>query len=261
MRKRVSRVIVRSMRPFTTAAALVLAATLAACGGSGDSAAPPTTSATYQSACHEDGDREVTVPGPDGGEVFAVHVGAGPRAIVLIHQSGDTHCQWMATARVLAGRGVQVWAMDSSGGSGVSHPKEAFMSVPMDQEVDPVVAAARKAGATEIVLAGASMGGTFAIAAAGRNHAVRVASLSGPGFFKGADALGAISTLTVPVLLVAADGDGDFAQSARQLLAAGPKGQVTYLEVGGTAHGVATLSDSYQGKSIDDTFTEFLLKP
>jgi dienelactone hydrolase len=165
----------------------------------------------------------------------------------------------MATARVLAMRGVQVWAMDSSGGSGRTHGKEAYLTVALDQEVDPVVAAARKNGATEIVLAGASMGGTLAIAAAGRNHAVRVASLSGPGFYNGADALGGIAKLKVPVLLVAASGDSDFAQSARQLFAAGPKGLTTYHEIGGTAHGVGTLSGSDQGKSIDDLFTEFVL--
>jgi pimeloyl-ACP methyl ester carboxylesterase len=249
------------MRPNTVLAALATALALTACGSGGSAAPPPatSTSAGYQSACHEDGDRELTLPGPDGGSVFTVTVGKGRRAIVLIHQAGDDHCQWMATARVLAMSGVQVWAMDSSGGSGLTHPKEAFLTVALDEEVDPVVAAARKNGATEIVLAGASMGGTLAIAAAGRDHAVRVASLSGPGFYNGADALGAISTLNIPVLLVAADGDSDFALSARQLAAAGPKGLVTHLEIGGTAHGVGTLSGSYLGKSIDDTFTQFVL--
>jgi dienelactone hydrolase len=133
------------------------------------------------------------------------------------------------------------------------------MTVSLDLEVDPVVEAARKQGATEIVLAGASMGGTLSIAAAARNHAVRVASLSGPGFYNGADALSAISALKIPVLLVAASGDGEFAQAARQLAAAGPKSQVTHLELGGSAHGVATLAGSSLGRSVDDTFTEFLL--
>lgn len=250
------------MRPITLLAALATAAVLAACGSGSGTPAPapaPSTSATFLSACHVDGDREFTLPGPDGGSVFAVSVGQGKRAVVLIHQAGDDHCQWMATARVLALRGIQVWAMDSSGGNGHSRPKEAFMTVSLDLEVDPVVEAAGKQGATEIVLAGASMGGTLSIAAAARNNAVRVASLSGPGFYNGADALGAISALKVPVLLVAASGDGEFALAARQLAAAGPKGQVTHLELGGSAHGVATLSGSSQGKSVDDTFTEFLL--
>jgi dienelactone hydrolase len=254
------RVIVRFMRSFTILAALTTAVLLAACGGSGDAAAPaPTSSPAFRSYCHADGDAEVTLKGPDGGEVFAVHVGRGKRAVVLVHQSGDDHCQWMGTARVLAMRGVQVWSMDSSGGSGLTHPKDAFPTYAMDHEIDPVVAAARSAGATEVVLAGASMGGTFALAAAGRVHAVRVASLSGPAFFSGADALTAVKSLTVPVLLVAAYGDTEFAESARQLAAAAPKRLVTYLETGGSAHGVGELSTSYQGKSIDDTFTEFVL--
>ncbi|MFN8076739.1 MAG: hypothetical protein U0Q15_15150 [Kineosporiaceae bacterium] len=239
---------------MTAALAAALALGLVACGsgdGDGDGrAAEP----HYRSACHADGDREVVIPGPDGQSTFAVTVGSGPRAVLLLHEAESDHCAWIDFARLVAGRGVQAWAIDSS-----STPNSRSVGG-SDPRPDLVRTAeyVRAHGAREVVLAGASMGGATALSVAGQVGAARVAALSAPDIWQGVDGVGGAKALTVPGLVLVGVADTDFTGPAQAMKAANPA-HVTLVEVPTGGHGTSMLHYELDGRKVSEILAEFLL--
>jgi dienelactone hydrolase len=161
--------------------------------------------------------------------------------VLLLHEAQKDHCRWMPFARALAARGVQVWSVDSSASSN-ARSVGANGSVDPSQDLIRMAAYVREHGASEVVLAGASMGGVGAIVAAGPAKALRVATLSAPTDYN-VDAVPAARKLTVPVLFMAGDDDGDFAKAADTLAAAAKATAVTRVNVPTADHGTDMLAD------------------
>ena len=149
------------------------------------------------------GFRELQV---DGTAVDAVMFGSGKVGVLLSHQSEADLCQWHDQAVKMAASGYRV-------------------IVPNLPEINqlPVARAAvaelRKAGATSIVLMGASMGATVSLAAAAdiKPAPTAVVSLSAPTSFGGLDADTAIADLKMPIFLAAGANDSSFAMEAELL--------------------------------------------
>ncbi|MFN8077519.1 MAG: hypothetical protein U0Q15_19140 [Kineosporiaceae bacterium] len=251
------------MPPSTTSArvarllpAMVSLALLAtACGADAPTrnrADGPTVS-TPRSTCHEDGDREVVVPGPEGATTFAVTVGAGRRAVILVHEADTDHCAWMLFARALGRRGVQVWSLDSS----ASPASLSVGSSNPSRDVVSVAAYVRQHGASEVVVAGASMGGTGALAAAHDAGAVKAAALSSPSDYNGADAVAGVKAFGAPVLVLVGTNDSGFVPSAAAFEATDPT-HVTKLDVVTDAHGTDLLGHDVGGKHVFDVLADFL---
>ncbi|MGW7268019.1 alpha/beta hydrolase family protein [Streptomyces sp. NPDC054842] len=175
--------------------------------------------------------RSVTFEDTEGNEVGGYAAGGGATGVVLSHQSDDNVCSWVPAADELAGDGYRVLAVDSSG-----------------SEVPELVAAAarlRHEGAKKIILMGASKGGTASLVAAAeiKPEVAAVVSLSGPGFYHALDATEAVPRLTMPLYLVAARGDGQFAEDAEELHGLAKKSRGGELRlVSGAAHGNGILT-------------------
>ncbi|WP_329415264.1 lysophospholipase [Streptomyces sp. NBC_00704] len=212
------------------AAALVSAGvlTLGGCGGDTDTdgAGPSPTAADFGCLTGGQTAKSVTFKDAEGNEVAGYETGSGKTGVVLSHQSNNNVCSWVAGADELAEDGYRVLAVDSGGSE-----------VP---EIQGAAGRLRDEGARKVLLMGASKGGTASLAAAAkvRPPVAAVVSLSGPGLYNGMDATAAIAGLTMPVLLVAAQDDGQFASDARELDKLARKSTDEKLViVSGSAHG------------------------
>ena len=99
----------------------------------------------------------------EGVRLIGVLLGDGQTGIVLGHQLRSSLCEWMPVARQLAERGYRVLAIDF-GGFGESASATGRRTL-----VEDVAAAAdqlERAGSTQVVLIGSSMGGTAVVSAA-----------------------------------------------------------------------------------------------
>ena len=127
--------------------------------------------------------------------------------VVLAHQSNGSLCEWLPTARWLAGRGVWVFAFDFRG-HGSSKGRVQYGRLATDYAA--AVKTVRSLGARNVVLAGASLGGIAAVIAGASitPPVAGVAALSAPAVIAGrVDARRFAPRLVVPVLYVASRED------------------------------------------------------
>ena len=157
----------------------------------------------------------VTFQAAGGARLKGAVLGRGSTGVVLAHTTSADRCQWLPFARELAKQGYRALVFDMRGygaSSGLTNT---------DPHLDVIAAAAelRRRGAKEIVLAGASMGGTGVVAAAPviRPAISGVIELSAPTAFSGANALAAVKKLKRPALFIAGRDDGDFPAATRAL--------------------------------------------
>jgi pimeloyl-ACP methyl ester carboxylesterase len=167
-----------------------------------------------------------------------VVLGKGSTGVALGHEYHADLCNWLPFARALAARGYLVLAFDFRNSGSSQYAPE----LRVDRDMVAAARALRARGAKRVELAGASMGGTGALAAGAVAHAARVASLSGPADFGGADALVGIRKLRVPVLLLVGSGDTEFVPEAKRLYAAAPHATTRLSIQDDTAHGTALLA-------------------
>jgi len=182
------------------------------------------------------------------GIILSGHLfGSGDSAIVLAHMYPADQTSWFDFAAELAQEGYRALTFDfrgygeSQGSKDISHIDRDLLAA-----VDFVV----KAGAKQVVLVGASMGGTASLIAAallqssseasGSAPLVRgVITLSAPVEFKGLAAQKAVAELSCPLLFIAAEGDVG-AESAREF-AQLSSGRGDLLVVPGDEHGTNLL--------------------
>lgn len=149
--------------------------------------------------------------------------------IVLGHQSNEYVCQWEAEARRLAELGYTVIIPTLH----LSDPLAAMLAA--EQRL-------RSEGATEVVLAGASMGGLLAIAAAAvvDEAPAGVIALAPPLAYGGVDLHDFAPHLDAPVLLQVGSDDADLPEQAAEIagLLPTPPGLTT---VDTAEHGVPLL--------------------
>jgi pimeloyl-ACP methyl ester carboxylesterase len=238
------------------AASLVL---LTACGSSPGSAAPSTTVASPSAGpvCFGDpGDaRPATIDGTGGKPLRGYVVGSGAVGVVLANQAAATACGWLPYAKMLAGRGYRVLAFDFNG-----EGNSTESGAPGGADVASAARFLRaQAGIRDVVLLGASRGGTAVLVAAGALQPPprAVVALSAPAQYNEDDAAASIAALTVPVLLVAAQGDESFAADARAMHAKMRPATSTLVIVPGSGHGVDFVLTVVDGgeqamKAVDD---------
>jgi esterase/lipase len=192
---------------------------------------------------------------PAGTELVGVELGTGAKGVVLAHQNESDLCEWLPYGKRLAERGYRVLAFDFAGDGG-SGPHAGD-----DRLDDDVVAAAthlRGAGVTDIVLMGASKGGTASLAAAVAltPAPVAVVTLSAPTLFAGISAADAVPQLKSPALFLAAENDHPFAEAAQQFDATATAAHQLFLPIG-AEHGTGLLGGG-QAKKVDELISAFL---
>lgn len=104
--------------------------------------------------------KRVTLPSPDGGTVYALESGSGPRAAVLSHGGRFNKESWSMQVPVFVKAGFRVLAIDFRGlgetkGPGQDNP----MGAPLHNDVLGAVRYLRESGATDVSVIGGSLGG------------------------------------------------------------------------------------------------------
>jgi pimeloyl-ACP methyl ester carboxylesterase len=188
--------------------------------------------------------RVVRFQASDRARLLGVSLGSGSIGIALGHESDGTLCNWMPFARILMRNGYRVLAFDFRGW-GSSAGVGAARRGRLDLDFTAAAARLRKLGAEKVVFAGASLGANAALAAATEvtPHVSAVISLSAADstFSSRLDGSATVPKLTVPVLFMVAEGDGGFADDARELYAQTLAVDKQLLLVPGRAHGTAML--------------------
>jgi uncharacterized protein len=230
----------------------VLSLVLATGCGGGDSA---TTTVTGIQG------RQVTFTTEDGILLSGHLFGTGSDGIVLSHMYPSIQSSWYPAAKKLAAEGYLVLTYDFRG-YGVSEGTKQFEF--LDRDVLAACRAIEEAGATRVVLVGASMGGTASLKAAARafesqlssaqGEALRisvagVATLSAPVSFRGLSAKEAAAEIFCPLLFIAAEEDSGADGALELERLSGNTGDLKI--VSGSDHGTDLLEGSQSGKVYD----------
>lgn len=237
--------------------ALALVAT--ACGDDGpapppvttpEAASPTSAAATPPTLPTEPfvGPFEITTG--DGLVLEAERFGTGDTFVVLAHMRPADMSSWFSFAGLLAGEGYSAIAFNFRG---YGNSEGAGFAV--DVDVLAAIDAAAALGAATIVVIGASMGGTGAVAAAAQRQVAGVVTLSAPASFMGVDAVAAAGTVQAPMLLFASEDDGSYAADAARI-AAGAAGPTEQSILAGRAHGTEMFFD--HSEAITQAILDFL---
>jgi pimeloyl-ACP methyl ester carboxylesterase len=234
---------------------------LLACG---ESSQPPTAAGngfpSGETATGVVGSRAVKFASEDGLTLSGRLFGSGSSAVVLAHMYPADQTSWWSTAERLADEGYLVLTFDFRG-YGESEGERDIARI--DRDVTGAVSFLRTAGATQLILVGASMGGTACLKAAEQAQllsSIRLAgvvTLSAPVEFKGLSAAEAVPRLSIPLLFIAAQEDVG-AEGARQLneLASGAA-ELRILP--GSEHGTRLLEGA-QKEAVYRLLMDFLSK-
>lgn len=204
------------------------------------------------------GSRIVEFASEDGLTISGRLFGSGPSGVVLAHMYPADQTSWWGTAEQLAGEGYLVLTFDFRG-YGKSEGEREISRI--DRDVSGAISFLRGAGATQLVLIGASMGGTACLKAADRAQllsSIRLAgvvTLSAPVEFKGLSAAEAVPRLVIPLLFVAAQEDAG-AEGARRLSELA-SGQADLRILPGSEHGTQLLEGAHK-ETVYRLLTDFL---
>lgn len=197
---------------------VVVVAVLVLLGGCSSAAPPPRRSATAPPVGSSESGSAADLPFcvddagplrrmrlPDGSELDGLEYGTGRVGVLLSHQSDGDMCQWQDYAQKLAARGYRALAPSYQS----DYVTEALTAVTQ----------LRSEGVRQVVLLGASMGGSISLATAVKMTPAPVAviSLSGPRVFQDLDVLGPVRRLRAPVLFAASILDTPFGPDAVRL--------------------------------------------
>ena len=199
--------------------------------------------------------RTVSFPTEDGGVVFGDLYGSGAKAVVLAHGGQFDKESWAKQARILAGNGYRVLAIDFRG-YGPSHgPGDRDpMDAPLYQDVLAAVRYLHETGSTSVAVIGASMGG-----GASANALIHAR----PGEIQRLVLLANVPVtqperLTGPKLFIVSRGDG-LAPKVHEQFEKAPEPK-ELLVVDGSAH-AQFLFTTDQGERVMNKILEFLSRP
>ncbi|MEJ3746302.1 alpha/beta fold hydrolase [Actinomycetes bacterium KLBMP 9797] len=199
--------------------------------------------------CFGAGAVDTPLTAADGVPIAAARLGTGPRGIVLINEEDGNMCRWARYAAGWAAAGYHVLAFDlrCHGRSGCVGSRDYVA------DTSAAVAALRAAGATRVVLVGASVGAAVAVVTAA--HLPRlvhgVVSLSARGLTTRVASAGheprtplaARSLLRVPLLFMYAEHDrlAMPAREAAEFVNEVPSPDKRLVVFPGTVHGTHML--------------------
>lgn len=210
-------------------------------GGSASGSAPEAISANCIATGSAQARQIVHYSSPQGVQVEAYvsspeagkHVSSsGTVGIVIVHQSAQNLCESMSWAVVFSRAGYLA----------IAPTVDEDEQVP---EVEMSVAYLREHGAKQVVLLGASMGGTAVLQAAAEltPPVQAVVSLSGPSSYSPMDALVTAPKLAVPAFYSAGAKDTEFATNETDLYnATTEKDKTLDIVPNDASHGFALLS-------------------
>jgi len=237
--------------------AVALLSTSLGCGGPATQTGPSTLTVTSNdqgSAAYQ----VVSFTTEDGLALSGRLYGTGGSAVLLCHMYPADQTSWSPEAGKLAEQGYLVLTFDFRG-YGKSQGSKQIQY--LDRDVTAAVQYLRAAGAQEIVLVGASMGGTACLKAAAQLQTLSsirlagVATFSAPVEFKGLSAREAVPSLVVPLMFVAAEGDVG-AAGARELQSLADNGGNLQI-LPGSDHGTDLFKGS-QAASAEQLLLDFL---
>jgi alpha-beta hydrolase superfamily lysophospholipase len=189
---------------------------------------------------------------------FPLFAAPGKSGVVLCHMYPSDQASWDTEARLLSREGLTVLTFDFRGYGKSQGSKDIRL---IDRDVTAAVGFLRDVGVRELVLVGASMGGTASLKAAGQIQTLSsvrvagVATLSAPVEFMGISARESLPGLQLPLLFVAAEGDSG-AAGARELESlSGGLGDLQIVP--GGDHGTDLLTGS-QTEQVRLVLLEFL---
>ena len=238
----------RAPRPLL-AALLLLAATAAACDGGEPPTPAPIAEGASVEALHTADDLQLDA---------RLYPADTTRLVILLHMYPSDQTSWSESARALQASGVDVLTFDFRGYGASEGEKDAEE---MEHDVRAALEFARERGYREIVLVGASMGGTAAIVVAAEQPAggelAGVIALSAPAEFGGLDAQEVVDDVAVPLSLIASRGDTSAHNSLETLAEGGSLPQDRTLVVEGRAHGTDMLT-SHAGEQVWQRLLAFL---
>jgi pimeloyl-ACP methyl ester carboxylesterase len=226
---------------------------VAGCGGNGATGGIGATAATLPATA-----RSVTFTTQDGVALSGHIFGTGSEGVILAHMYPADQTSWYPTAERLAEEGYLVLTFDFRGYGESGGEKQIDL---IGRDVFAAIPKIREEGAGEVVLVGASMGGTASLVAGDQGQALDsirlagIAALSAPVEFNGLSAASAVPRIVVPMLFVAAENDAG-AAGAKQLeqLSSG-KGDLQI--VSGSDHGTDLLSGD-QGEKVYALLRDFI---
>jgi len=225
---------------------------LAACGGGSPKATPDARVGT-----------DITIEvaaAPGSSELIrlaAVERGTGTVGVVLAHMLGSSQSAWSPIVGDLVDEGFHVLTFDFRGhglSGGTRDPSHA------DLDLAGAVAKIRALGASRVLVVGASLGGTAAIAVAATADLGGVVTLSAPARIDDLEAGAIASKVTEPALfLVGANDDPRYVEAARAFNAATKGPKKLQVLAGTSAHGTDLLTDSRVGKRVRKLVLDFLI--
>lgn len=201
-----------------------------------------------------------TLTTQDGVHLSVLEVGTGPRAVVLSHEQGYSICSWVGFAQELADAGYHVMTFDyrNHGASQVSEDNDHI-----DRDLQVVVDEMHRRGGREILLGGASCGGTASAVVAARDpRRVGLLVLSSPAQCSSLDGEAAVATITQPSFFAVSPGDMQGAvQDEVERLYAASAATDKHLQIDPSGrHGTEMLYD-YETKeptSLHDQVRDFI---
>jgi alpha/beta superfamily hydrolase len=232
---------------------LCLALALGSCGGSG--------AAGSRDTARIGRDVSFSVPQAPGSaqtiRLQGVERGRGPVGIVLAHMLGSSQAAWEPILNDLTDAGFHVLTFDFRGyglSEGVRDPSRGAI------DLGGAVAKIRSLGATRVLVAGASMGGTAAIVVAASADLGGVISISGPAQIGSLDAAAAVGKVREPTLFVVGKGDdARYTGAAQTLFAAAHEPKRIEVIDGTAAHGTDLLIDPTAGARVRKLILDFMI--
>ncbi len=177
--------------------------------------------------------------------------------VILSHMRPNDQTAWEPFAKELAENGYAALTFDFRG-YGISSGNKDFDK--LDEDLAAAISYMRardvpQGAARPVFLVGASMGGTTSLVVAAEAGVAGVVSISAPSEFQGQNAADAISRISAPTFLIAADEDTAAMVSLEELeTAAGSATSITYT---GGEHGTA-LVEGEHAAAVQDEILRFL---
>ena len=173
----------------------------------------------------------------DSEDLWGSIFGSGEIGVILTHMRGRDQSSWFPFARIASESGYKVLTFDFRGYGKSTGTKD----MRMDRDLEAAVAYMRAKGAKQVVLIGASMGGTAVIELASELQVQGVAALSPPAEFGRINALTAVESMVIPLLLIVAENDSQYYSDARKIEYAAAATQFLLIE--GQQHGTNMIAE------------------